>query len=370
MAVQENVAQSITTRPLAEGDIAGVAALYLRQLHKPGIESADDARDLLQRTLVDDPWADDAIPSLVSAAPDGTIVGFIGSSVPTRPSRRRAPARGLRIASRGRPRLPEPDDRPVPAAYLPARAAGPDAHGYGHRPGPRALGRARQRPPASPRNRMAAASAADRRRVRHRAQPRWPARARRAGARPRRAAPRPRHRTDCGRGPIRPRRERRRGRAYPGGGARALAECARPARLVPGYDEQFLAWLFRELAVSRVRGEARFHLVRSRGAVVGWYVFYLEPGGLCRVLQVMTRERNSDLVVGELYRDAYAGGASALYGRLEPHTSEAVLRRGALLRPNSARTRAHAPQRRRGRAPARRIRAQLARRRALVTRRR
>src|SRR6476659_4667237 len=81
MAVQENVAQSITTRPLAEGDIAGVAALYLRQLRKPGIESADDARDLLQRTLVDDPWADDAIPSLVSTAPDGTIVGFIGSSV-------------------------------------------------------------------------------------------------------------------------------------------------------------------------------------------------------------------------------------------------------------------------------------------------
>ena len=112
-----------------------------------------------------------------------------------------------------------------------------------------------------------------------------------------------------------------------------LAECARPARLVPGYDERFLAWLFRELAVGGARGEARFHLVRNRGAVVGWYVYYLEPGGLCRVLQVMTRERHSDLVVGELYRDAYAGGASALYGRLEPHTSEAVLRRGALLRP-------------------------------------
>ena len=71
--------------------------------------------------------------------------------------------------------------------------------------------------------------------------------------------------------------------------------------------------------------------------MVGWYVYYLDPGGLCRVLQVMTRERHSELVVGELYRDAFAGGAAALYGRLEPHTSEAILRRGALLRPFRAR---------------------------------
>ena len=66
--------------------------------------------------------------------------------------------------------------------------------------------------------------------------------------------------------------------------------------------------------------------------VAGWYAYYLDPGGLCRVLQVMARERNSDLVIGELYRDAFSGGGAALYGRLEPHTSEAVLRRGALLR--------------------------------------
>jgi hypothetical protein len=102
---------------------------------------------------------------------------------------------------------------------------------------------------------------------------------------------------------------------------------------VPDYDERFLAWLFGELGRSGTRGEARFRIVRVRGVVVGWYVYYLDPGGLCRVLQVMTRERHSELVIGELYRDAFAGGGAALYGRLDPHTSEAVLRRGALLRP-------------------------------------
>jgi hypothetical protein len=333
MAVQENVAQSITTRPLAEGDIAGVAALYLRQLHKPGIESADDARDLLQRTLVDDPWADDAIPSLVSAAPDGTIVGFIGSSVrhvrldgePLRAAYashlvadRDFPNRTiglflLRTFLRGPQDLTLTDTATVQARALWVGLGSVPLHHLATgwlqplRPigAVSAIGRSRG-------GRLALA-----------------ARALNPVARL----------LDHGTGRIAG--EARSARAEsvgeeeltPGAVLEHLAECARPARLVPGYDEQFLAWLFRELAVSRVRGEARFHLVRSRGAVVGWYVYYLEPGGLCRVLQVMTRERNSDLVVGELYRDAYAGGASALYGRLEPHTSEAVLRRGALLRP-------------------------------------
>ena len=105
MAVQERVAQSVTTRPLAAGDLAAVGALFLRQLGKPGIESAADARELLRRTLVDDPWADDAIPSLVSVAPDGTIVGFIGSSV-----------RHVRL-----------DGEPLRAAYASHLVADPDS---------------------------------------------------------------------------------------------------------------------------------------------------------------------------------------------------------------------------------------------------
>jgi hypothetical protein len=87
-----------------------------------------------------------------------------------------------------------------------------------------------------------------------------------------------------------------------------------------------------ELGHGGLRGEPRFRLVRARGTVIGWYGYYLAPRGLCRVLQVMARERHADLVVGELYRDAFACGAAALYGRLEPNISEAVLRRGALLR--------------------------------------
>jgi hypothetical protein len=117
--------------------------------------------------------------------------------------------------------------------------------------------------------------------------------------------------------------------------AAALEELARltdGARLVPDYDEAYLRWLFAELPRGD-RGAPQLRIVRARGSVIGWYVYYLRPGGLCRVLQVMCRERNADAVVGALHRHAYQGGAAALYGRLEPRTSEAVLRLGARLRP-------------------------------------
>jgi hypothetical protein len=332
MAVTENVGESITTRPLAESDLAGVAALYLRQLHKPGIESAGDARDLLQRTLVDDPWADEDIPSLVSAAPDGTIVGFIGSSV-----------RHVRL-----------DGEPLRAAYASHLVADPD---YPNRTIGLFLLRTFLRGAQD-------LTLTDTATVQARAlwmglgsvplhhlatgwlQPLRPVGAMSAVGRSRggrlalaaRALGSVAPLLDQGTGRI-----AGEARSHPAESVgeepltpeamlEHLGECARPARLVPDYDEPFLTWLFRELAGSGVRGEARSRLVRVRGTVVGWYVYYLDRRGLCRVLQVMTRERHSDLVVGELYRDAYAGGAAALYGRLEPHTSEAVLRRGALLR--------------------------------------
>jgi hypothetical protein len=333
MAVQERVTQSVTTRPLAASDIGAVASLFLRLLGKAGIESAADAGDLLQRTLLDDPWAEESIPSLVSVAPDGTIVGFIGSSV-----------RHVRL-----------DGEPLRAAYASHLVADPE---FPNRTiglfllreflcGPQDLTLTDTATPKARTLWLGLHGVA----LHHHAtgwlQPLRPASAVAAIGR-----------SQGGRSAI---ASRALGTLAPlldratvrlAGGASSLrdetvaddpltpeaalehlAACARPARLVPDYDERFLAWLFGELGRSGTRGEARFRIVRVRGVVVGWYVYYLDPGGLCRVLQVMTRERHSELVIGELYRDAFAGGGAALYGRLDPHTSEAVLRRGALLRP-------------------------------------
>ena len=332
MAVQERVTQSVTTRPLAAGDLAAVAALYLRQLGKPGLESVADAEQLLRRTLVEDPWADETIPSLVSAAPDGTIVGFIGSSV----RRVRLDGEPLRAAYASHlvadPAFP---NRTIGLFLLRAFLRGPQDLTLTDTATPqaRALWMGLGGVPLhhlttgwlQPLRPVSAAAALGRS---HGGRSALVSRA--LGA----IAPL----LDMATGRMAGEARAQRSEAVedepltPQAALEHLAECARPARLVPDYDERFLAWLLEELTGTPARGQARFRIVRVRGAVAGWYVYYLDPGGLCRVLQVMARERNSDLVIGELYRDAFSGGGAALYGRLEPHTSEAVLRRGALLR--------------------------------------
>jgi hypothetical protein len=326
-------APSVIVRPLAESDLPAVGALFHRLLGKPGLDTPEEASQFLRRTLVEDPWADEAIPSLVSTAPDGKIVGFIGSSV----RRVNFDGEGMRAAYASH-LVADPDysNRTVGLFLLRAFLRGAQdltltdtattrARGMWLALGGTSIhhlnvGWMRVLRPAS------TAVALGRRR----------------GAGIRTAA-----RATGAVSPLLDRLARRvagEASAPPPGGItdelldpvtalENLSGLSRPARLVPDYDERFLRWLFRELARGSARGLAQFRLVRARGSIVGWYVYFLEPGGLCRVLQIMCRERHSDSVIGALHRHAYAGGAAALYGRLEPHTSEAVLRRGALLRP-------------------------------------
>ena len=57
--------------------------------------------------------------------------------------------------------------------------------------------------------------------------------------------------------------------------------------LYPDYDEEFLEWLFAELARVPRRGRLVAHLVRDEAArTLGWYIYYLRPGWRSEVLQV------------------------------------------------------------------------------------
>src|SRR3954454_14769558 len=62
-----------TIRPFAPGDLAGVAALLRAYLPSP---PAPDLERFLAATLLEDPWADPELPSLV-AEQAGAVVGFI-----------------------------------------------------------------------------------------------------------------------------------------------------------------------------------------------------------------------------------------------------------------------------------------------------
>jgi hypothetical protein len=93
--------------------------------------------------------------------------------------------------------------------------------------------------------------------------------------------------------------------------------------LRPDYDESFLAWLFQEMAAVKSRGELVKRLVRDRkGRVLGWYVTYLQRHGLSQVMQLAARERDAQAVLDHLLHDAQQAEVAVLVGQYEPALME------------------------------------------------
>lgn len=90
------------------------------------------------------------------------------------------------------------------------------------------------------------------------------------------------------------------------------------AALGPDYDDVGLQWLFDRFAERRRHGRLRGVLLRdSKGQPVGWYLYYRYPGQAAHVIQVSARPAQTEAVFRHLFRDAWAGGATALVGQLE-----------------------------------------------------
>jgi Acetyltransferase (GNAT) domain len=105
-------------------------------------------------------------------------------------------------------------------------------------------------------------------------------------------------------------------------------------RLRPDYDAEFLDWLFREMAEVRSRGRLVKRLIHdANGRVLGWYVAYLQAGGISQVMQIGAKERDVESVLDHLLHDAQHSGAALLFGQLEPLLFEPVTRRRCLLQP-------------------------------------
>jgi hypothetical protein len=112
-----------------------------------------------------------------------------------------------------------------------------------------------------------------------------------------------------------------------------LPSVMRSFRCHPDYTEAFLSWAFFEMEQVAVRGRLIRSLVRDdRGEFLGWYVYYLKPGGVSWVIQVAARRGKVDTVIDHLFHHAYTNGAGAVQGRAEPHLMEALSRRRCLLR--------------------------------------
>ena len=108
-----------------------------------------------------------------------------------------------------------------------------------------------------------------------------------------------------------------------------LPEITRGVRLRVDYDEAFLGQLFDQ--VESQFGELVRRLVRRGGRPIGWYAYLADVGGVSRVLEISSNEREADAVVGDLLETAGASGAPVISGRVEPHLLAPLRRRIAVL---------------------------------------
>lgn len=107
-------------------------------------------------------------------------------------------------------------------------------------------------------------------------------------------------------------------------------------RVVPEYSEVVLAWKLQHMARTTAKGTLRCVLVaNTKGRSLGWLVYHLQLGGICRVVQLGTAPKTARSVVAHLMRDAYDAGGGVVYGRIEPHFRAALRDEPIVLRPAS-----------------------------------
>jgi hypothetical protein len=315
-------------RPVERDDLPRVVELYERAMRSGEPPAPPGLASYFERTLLDHPWADPEIPSLVYETDDGTVLGFIGSHV----RRLRFDARPIRMGCAGQ-LVSDPAQRKlaIGAKLLRAYLSGAQdltitdggtevVHEMwvrlgGHSLHPQSVVWTRLLRPA----RAAGARRLERRGLR---------RLQRAARpiftlfdAPAQAVTRPEAHPDVqteelSAGELIERQDE----VF--GGARVRVE----------YDEPYVDWLFGEMAAVRTRGELVRRLIRRDGQVLGWYIAYLKSDGLSEVVELAAARGAHSVVVDSLFADAWEQGVAGLEGRLERPLYEPLSDRGCLLR--------------------------------------
>jgi hypothetical protein len=319
-------------RPLERDDLPRVASLFELLLGSGSRTTSSGVIPYLERTLLDYPWVDPEVPSLVYLDDRGTVVGFIGSTV----RRLRFEGRTIRLGC---------------SAHLMA-----DPEAASAVVGPLLL----QRYLAGPQDLTITDSATDRvRRIWEklggetaylrcvswfRVLRPWDLAADVAERRLRRPLPggavRPVARaldaltahSPAARLLRTPEPGVRADRLSPEALLEHLPAVAGHLQIYPDYDVDFLRWLFREVARLPGRGTLRGSVVTRDGRPVGWHLYHLRPRGICRVLQVAARDGGVEDVLDHLFYDAHRGGGAVVEGRMEAQLLEPLSRRHCLLR--------------------------------------
>jgi hypothetical protein len=112
-------------------------------------------------------------------------------------------------------------------------------------------------------------------------------------------------------------------------GDETLRWCARhfaaTSALEPSYDAAEWRWLLQEAQAKAMYGPLARGVVRANGAIAGWYLYYVRPGGTAEVLQLGARPQSVRLTLAHLYWQVWRDGAVAVSGKLEPRFADALV---------------------------------------------
>jgi len=278
-----------------------VAALFLDVMRPGSGDPVDGAAAYFERTTLEHPWADPDIPSLVFVD-DGAVKGFIGSYV----SRMTFDGQPVRVACPGNfVTTPEVRSRAAGAMLLGHFMKGPQDLTFTETASPVVL-RMWERLGAEVASLGSLSWARIFRPLTLAAERMLSGR----DGRPRRTVTRLCTGVDALALRLSPRLS---ASASPRGRAETLRaadvvshlpQIGASLRLRPAYEASYLDWLFEELGRPRRRGTLIRHVVREGEAVLGWYLYYLKPGGISRVLQVMASEKHLGSVLEHLFRSS------------------------------------------------------------------
>lgn len=320
-------------RPLERADLPAVSALYEQVMRSGEHVPTPAVADYFARVLLDDPWADPEIPSLVHEGPDGEVVGFIAANT----RRLRLDGRPIRMAvssnlvahpdwrSRGIGALLNRRLLRGPQELTIADRANEDSRGLWFGLGGQELVHASigwyrvLRPGATVGALLGRRGGG------------VLGRGARLAAGPVDAVASRVPRLGAALAPTEP--EGRTEPLTPEVLAEQVGALGRRMRLHPDYDAEYLTFVFAELAAQSSRGTLTARLVRSGGGkVLGWFLYLLPEGGVAEVLQVGVAGGDPDPVLDHLFHHAHLEGAAAVQGRVEPATAGLLGRPGVVLR--------------------------------------
>ncbi len=319
-------------RPLERRDISQVASLIELRLRSGSRIPSPGLEQFLERTLLDCPWADPEIPSLVYDEA-GRIGGFVAAQV----RRMRFDEQAIRMASVSHLVADPAMHRPIGALLLRKMLGGPqdlmvtDTASEQVSEMWQRLGAERAYVGRWLRLFRPWGYVAQRKLL---SRPGLPTSVRRAlgtaaamlDATSRRAVP----------GRLRP--------GIPSSTAERLTSATllehlpsvtAGMRLAPDYDRVYLDWLFEELA-RKGAGEPLGAVVTEGEHARGWFLYQLQSDTVGFVVSIAARDSgDAAIVVDHLFYDAYKRGAVALVGRSEPALLPVLSARPCRLRTGS-----------------------------------